>query len=309
LKQKTILVTGKLPPPVGGVTVFISYLYQAFDRSKKVKLLNLSLSNLLFKSYDAFLINASNSKKRLLFIILGRLLFKKTFFIKHGGLLNLSSISVRLSLFLSHGVICLNEDVKKQLTVIGVRTKLITTVFAENISAFDIEKEKPMKLTRGDEKCKVLFYINNDSVINGEEVYGAKFLISCLHMLENDFLFTVIDLSKKYEDGFSVFSNVVYYQEPQNFSMCLKENHIYIRPTSTDGMSVALLEAGVMGVRCLASDAVQRPSFVFTYKYKSRADFITQLNKLAFSNDIALPSRVELNSASDLESFIFPHTD
>ena len=55
------------------------------------------------------------------------------------------------------------------------------------------------------------------------------------------------------------------------------QTNIYIRPTSTDGDSVAVREVLDEGVVVVASDVCWRPEGVVTYRYSDLNDFIEKV--------------------------------
>jgi glycosyltransferase involved in cell wall biosynthesis len=54
--------------------------------------------------------------------------------------------------------------------------------------------------------------------------------------------------------------------EPDAFNALLAKTHIYVRPTYVDGDSVAVREALANGCRVVASDCIDRPHGVDTFK-------------------------------------------
>ncbi|MEQ3511909.1 hypothetical protein ABMY35_00865 [Pseudoalteromonas sp. BZB3] len=296
-----IILTGNLPPPVGGVTVYIRYFIQACNMAMiPVDFFKL-IDTLLFRNVNNILyVNSSNSLKRFLYVCVGRLFFKKVFVVKHGGLFDLNNVLVKSSLRLCHGVLCLNNLVQEQLNSIGKVNFLHTTVFSEN-SRF-VQNELIEKSLDTDKCTNLLLYINHSNVLFGEEVYGATFISSVIDEIDFNYKLTVVDLSGDYESIFKRYDNVLYLSQNVDFKKLLSESDIYLRPTSTDGMSVAVLEAGINRVKVLASDVVDRPSFVKTYKFKSEVDFINKLKCLA--NDDSLPAEPKLTSIEDILRFI-----
>ena len=81
-----ILVTGSLPPPVGGVSIFLHYFYSAADSVPTVTLSPFGFTKLISSNYGVIHINASSPFKRFLYVVLGKIFGKKVFFVKHGGL-------------------------------------------------------------------------------------------------------------------------------------------------------------------------------------------------------------------------------
>lgn len=266
-----IVSTGKLPPPIGGVTIFLKYFTQALSSKKNIQHDFFKLKDFYKYKKSILHINSSNSFKRFLYVLIGRFFFAKVFIVKHGGVFNLNNFFVNKSLCLSDGVFCLNDNVKMQLESINIKNFKHTTIFLEN-------KIEIFQKVRNVGKTKLLLYVNNDSKLDGKSVYGADFVINCMDDISSDYELTVIDLSSSYKDFFILYPTVNYIEEPQDFINVLRGIDIYIRPTRTDGMSVALLEAGLCGVKCLASNVVERPGFVVTYQLDSKDDFLKKLN-------------------------------
>lgn len=296
-KSKKILIVGSIPPPVGGVTVFLKYFSEAL-RLKGYDFRFYSFSKIFCFDYQVVHINASSSLKRFLLLLFYKALFKRVFFVKHGGFLNYNSLLVKLSLYLADGVFCLNQEVKMQLDKLGVKAFLHSTMFKENSLA--LKKSYPRNKSS---ECKILFYINNSSVIDGQEIYGANFFIEAIPRLPKQVKITVVDLSGDYAEKFDEFSNVNYLDHPVDFCMLLSQHDVYVRCTSTDGMSVALLEAGLLGVKCLASDVVTRPKYVNIYKYNDHEDFIRSFFKLLNSTENI--NFTELTSVEEVVIFLF----
>ena len=57
--------------------------------------------------------------------------------------------------------------------------------------------------------------------------------------------------------------------DPARFHTILQEADTYVRPTASDGDSIALREALALGLRCVASDVAIRPGGVVTYPVAS----------------------------------------
>lgn len=109
-------------------------------------------------------------------------------------------------------------------------------------------------------------------------------LVICLSdTQEKDKIQELHKLAKKYN-----LDNQIYWQigPLDNMKKLWERVHIYFRPTSTDGDSVAVREALDEGVVVVASDSAFRPKGVIQYKYGSLEDAV---EKLLFALD--LPKR------------------
>lgn len=276
MKNLKVIVFGKPPPPIGGVTIFIKNLIDASRAEKTVELTLFKYKQISFRRYDASHINASNPIKRFILLIIGLIISRRVYFTIHGGRFNEKNLFNRMSIKLSSGVYCLNTRIKLKLDALRISNFVHTTIFNENQS---IQKKEPLK-NRGPKK--ILIYINNNKHINGEEIYGASFFAAAIKKIvhKTDFETIVVDLSKHYKEIFTSIPRTTYHDSPVDFKELLSRCDIYVRPTSTDGMSVALLEAGIIGIHCLASDVIDRPSFAKTYQHGSEPDFLAKLQSI-----------------------------
>ena len=216
--------------------------------------------------------------------------------------MSLDKIFVKVSLRLADGVFCLNKQVLDQVKGKNIGCLQHSTIFRENVK--ELVDHYPRNISADGDKCRLLFYLNNDRKIDGIETYGGSFLVSCLDLLEHDFDITIVDLSGAYKDEFASYTNVLYLDQAQDFKALLIQSDIYVRPTSSDGMSVAILEAGLLGVKCLASDAVERPAFVSTYRLGDKSDFISALHRLKDKKSSEIRA-VTLSSVEEVFDFMF----
>jgi glycosyltransferase involved in cell wall biosynthesis len=92
-----------------------------------------------------------------------------------------------------------------------------------------------------------------------------------------------LDPSGDYRDD-SILENhnITYFGYPVDFISLVKQCDAYIRPTNTDGDSVAIRESLMSGVPVLASDAVSRDSLVRTFRTGDVPDFVEKINTLSF---------------------------
>lgn len=293
-----VVSTGCLPPPIGGVTVFLKYFSEALKLKNNYEHEFFKFKRIFKYKKDFLHVNSSNPIKTLSYVIIGRFFFRKVFIVKHGGVFDLNNLFVMIALDMVDGVFCLNNSVQEQLNRINKNNFKHTTIFTEN--KVNISTKDTIFKSR--EKPKALIYINNGSKVNGKSVYGADFIIECLDGILENYELTVIDLSSYYKESFVSYSNINYIDEPQDFIKMLNDIDVYIRPTRTDGMSVALLEAGLCGVKCLASDIVERPNFVATYNLDNKKDFLEKLKDIMILNSNY--NNVQLSCIDDVLNFM-----
>ena len=269
---------GKIPPPIGGVTVSLKNLINSL--SVKGICADILAKRNFFKRYDVAHIHYSNLLKRAIGVCFAKLFCAKVIFTVHGKYLDCSNIYNRISIFFADGIIVLNERLFDDVvTRIGsTKISVLPSLFVEGLPTDepDIVYFKP---TQG--KKNLLLYAYDRTFRDNEEIYGVEFILSNLKKLPDEYNVLLLDISGKYRD--LVDNNedrVVYINKVVNFVALLKQVDIYIRPTCMDGASVAVQEAQLAGVPVLASDVVDRPPGVETFKYKDINDFVIKLVNL-----------------------------
>lgn len=270
-----IILLGKIPPPIGGVTVSVKNLIQSLEKKGIVAEL-LSGKN-LFKRYDVAHIHYSNLLKRALGIIIARILSRKVIFTVHGKFLDCTNIFNRISIWLCDGIVVLNTDLYNQIEKkIGSRKlEILPSLFAEG---FNIDGVASPYFKSLPEKETLLLYAYDRSFCDNEEVYGVEFLLNNLDLLPDKYQLVLLDISGKYHDLIDLNDNkVIYINKTVNFIALLKQVDVYIRPTCMDGASVAVQEAQLLGVPVLASDVVNRPVGVTVFRFKDFSDFLQKL--------------------------------
>ena len=290
----SVLIFGKLPPPIGGVTTSIKNLVEILASNNiYYRIFDYKLSELLcfFRFYDLAHVNSSSRLKRLISIILGRIFSKKVIFLIHGSRFDSESILNRICLKFTSGVVVLNETVKGSVLSAGFcesKVFLQSPVFKFKTSkvvgsGFNFLKEKYQGSNI------VTLYSNHDGYLDGKEVYGFTFffstLINCFEKF--DAVFVVVDLSGKFKSLIKSLSDkytIIYYDNPVDFSALLSCSDIYVRPTNFDGSSVAVLEALQHNVKVIASDVVDRPKGVFIYDVDDVDSFCNALERSRTEN-------------------------
>ncbi|MCC8114769.1 MAG: glycosyltransferase family 4 protein, partial [Bacteroidales bacterium] len=133
----------------------------------------------------------------------------------------------------------------------------------------------------------VSFYARSFMLYKGTDVYGiddALILFKDMFALDKSigFIFClsedtdtekIIKLHDRAKD--LGIEDVVFWQigAIDNIAMLWEETDVYIRPTATDGDSVAVREVMDSGATVIASDVCPRPDGVITYQWKNREEF------------------------------------
>lgn len=289
---KKIVILGKIPPPIGGVTVSVKNLIQSLEKKGIVAEL-LSGKN-LFQRYDIAHIHYSNPLKRTLGTLIARVFSRKVIFTVHGKFLDCTNIFNRISIWLCDGIVVLNSNLYDQvLDRIGsTKIEVLPSLFAEG---FKIESVVSPYFKSIPGKQTLLVYAYDRSFRDGFEVYGVDFIVNNLNVIPSNYLIVVLDLSGKYRYVAEINTDRIIYIEKQvNFLALLSQVDIYVRPTCMDGASIAVQEALVMGVPVIASDVVDRPIGTTIYSYNDISDFVEKLQLVKKPIVVAELQSVEL---------------
>lgn len=286
----TVLLFGKIPPPIGGVTVSVKNLILAL-KAKNV-LVDLFGLNMTKVRYDLAHIHYSSLLKRLLGVILARIFARKVIFTVHGKFLDMDNFYNKYSVKLSDGVIVLNENLLSQLQIEmpDINCKLLPSIFEEGFSS---ESDSLPIFESRDQHRYLLVYASDRNYRDGHEVYGIEFVLQNIEKFPSNDKVVVLDVSGQYENKVAPFlDRIIYINQGVDFITLLKQIDIYLRPTYMDGASVAVQEALIMNVPVLASDVIDRPGDVVTYRYMNSNDFFSKLSGI----DTSLKVTVNLQS-------------
>ena len=274
------LIFGTPPPPSGGVSISVKNLITALE-SINIHVELLSKSNLFqFQKFDIGHIHYSKKWKVLVAILLSKLWAKKTIVTKHGAEFYPKNIIWdRLILNLSDGIIVLNDEVYNRCSEKKHLIKL-PPIFKEGV--IRIQKKNKNYFIKEKEFKYLLIYASGKVFIDNKEVYGLQFVLDLLNELNQNIKVIFLDPSGEYKEDIELSnsSKIIYIDEHINFSTLVSNIDLYIRPTTSDGNSVATLEALSVGTPVLASDIVERDDNSITYKTHDKKEFIEKVHTL-----------------------------
>ena len=139
---------------------------------------------------------------------------------------------------------------------------------------------------------KIIVFYAYKKLINNNDVYGCfdalKMFSELLKMKDSNIglVFCIsddeVDLLnfKKFANENNIKSNIYWQVGPINdMSKLWEKADVYIRPTLSDGDSIAVREAINMNVSVVASNVAKRPDKVLTYKHGNNSDFVFNVIK------------------------------
>ena len=286
-----VLVIGKIPPPVGGVSVFVKRTVEKYENNGHavdcIHSINIKakiLFNLCFKKYDLIVVNTSSIavfaflfflrsvryidyvdhnhsrhwklgiKREILFYFLSKV---KTISVVNDHLINNYPIKLHSSI----------EVINPYIKPSG-NSAQIKSCFGRSYENFVSEHDK-----------LILISAWRLIIESGEDLYGVDFSISILFELLSSYenIGLIIGLGDsnynlKYRNYLldkimrSGMNNNIFWLLDQNVIWPVYEDvDIYLRPTTTDGNSISIHEANGFNCTVIASNVVPRPDFCRVY--------------------------------------------
>jgi glycosyltransferase involved in cell wall biosynthesis len=296
MKVKSVLILGTLPPPIGGVTM--SVLNQV-NAMRSLKLCVAVFPNGLLKRHDIAHAHNYAPWKRLVMLIIGKCLAKKNVFTIHGMHFKQELLLNRLNLWLADGVVIQNDNVLVSAPKLKNKPLLkIGSLVKEGIKTSKDTK----KILGTQSKPRLLVYAQHAEQYEGVDIYGVPFIVGMLEQLAGEYTVVLADVTNAYKDliGYSE-CDLIRLDRAVDFTQLLSEVDVYVRPTSKDGDSVAVLEAIMLGVPVVASDVTERRKEVVLYKYGSKSSLLRALDKVKGIKHKELPA--ELPSAEQYLTF------
>jgi len=284
------ILFGSLPPPIGGVSKSIENLLHAL-KSRNIEA-ELFSKRVLFKRYDIAHIHYSKSWKRLLGLIIGKLIAKKVIFTLHGNHYR-SDLFNNISAKLTDGVILLNKTTAKKLEKKFKRITILSSIFLEGFQKKDIIKKHYIDRKEG--KVYLLVYAYGKVFQEGKDIYGIDFLLNNFISFNNKYVLVLVDPQGDYKNDVVKLNtnNLMHIDYEVDFVSLLQEIDIYLRPTITDGSSVAVQEALLSNKYIVASNVVERPNGVTTYIRGDFLDFYDKLNHFKHNSNNFSPDSVK----------------
>lgn len=317
--RPSILIIGKLPPPIGGVRVHVHRLiaklearglaFDFYDLSKKSPL---GLLRRL-SQYPLVHLHTSSPWLQLILAAVCRLMGTRTIVTYHGNLGRfdrLRNLVTNFSILLTHQPIVLNQESWEKAHVWNKKTLMMKAYIPASAPLV-----LPQKLDLSVLKYKnghAYTFCTNASTLstdkNGREIYGVSDLID--HFSTNPKACLMIsDPSGDYErmyrkKYFQLPENVLLISEPHDFEAILHYADAFIRNTTTDGMSISIDEALVAGKTVFATNCVSRQSGCILYSDLKDIDFIEMLSTQEVCQELLPHSDVATALAQIYTSFL-----
>lgn len=293
--MSNVLIIGKKPPPIGGVTIHTSRLMDYLDYEKFeytfYDIQDFNFFSLLFsisKAQKAH-IHISNPFFILLFTILCRFLNTYSIVTIHGNLYSYGSIMSffeSLAVRFSSKVILLNNR-SYEIAIKLNSDAILMSSFIPPFKDDFLDKSFIDKIKKVKKNSKKVFCTNAYSLAydkNGNEIYGISELVEYF-TINNHLALVISDPKTEYFNYFLnkeiiISENILFLTGNHPFVEVIKETDCVIRNTTTDGDSLSVKEALYFGKKVIATNCVNRPDEVVTYGYNTNITLKDAINSI-----------------------------
>ncbi|MDE5421917.1 glycosyltransferase [Ancylomarina sp. DW003] len=286
-----VLIIGKIPPPIGGVTIHVKRLVSGLnDENINVDYFNLvnpSFVKLIISIAKNKLVHCHSNNRHLLFFVsvLCKILSNKLIITIHGNVNSRGkwqSLSEKLALKLCYKPLVLNDQSFELAMRLNHRTEVVSSFLPPSSKESELKDHITKNVLEFKKNFKVLFSTNASSYAlspDNKEIYGILDLIKIFKKREELGLI-VSDPSGQYTAMCKDCpSNVLFISEPHPFYGILKLSDCFLRTTITDGDSLSVKEALDLGTAVIASDCVSRPLGVILYETGNFEKLINKIEK------------------------------
>lgn len=297
MSQTKILIIGKIPPPIGGVTIHVSRLLNTLEAKgfNRYVFLDLAKAPVLdivraVLRYPVTHLHTSHAYLQLLLAILCAISHKKLIITYHGNLgryNTLKNMAISLSCRMCYLPIVQNEESLAKAIRLNPNAILISS-YIPLIEEIPFNHEFENRLIRFRQQYNYIFCTNASNLTfdkDGKETYGISELIQKFTGMP-EALLIVSDPSGTYSDymgsKMELPSNVCILSSEEAFNRILRYADAFIRNSTTDGDSISIHEALAAGVVVFASNVVSRPAKCIVYEKISQINLIVQLNYTAY---------------------------
>lgn len=297
MKRESLLIIGRRPPPIGGVTIHVDRL------CKWLELRRISFSFVDFRESGFFTllravcrhrivhIHATNPFFMLFMVIYAKAMKTVSVVTVHGNLSEyrgLRALVVRMALRIADVPILLNQESYSQIKTKCANARRISA-FLPPLEEEDLDKAIAKEIARRSSGKSMVFATNAYNLVfdnHGREIYGITEIINVIK--DKNCLLVVSDPSGKYAKYAQkkcpevLGDDVLFISEPHSFYSVLASVDVFIRNTTTDGDSLSVHEALSLGKKVWATNCVTRPVGVHIYANLDEA-FSIQFDPIPYS--------------------------
>ncbi len=315
--MRRILILGKIPPPVGGVTIHVLRLQQAltnrgFHDYDFLDLGKTSYTVLVREvlSHPVIHLHTSNAYFQMLIAFLCLFSKKKLIITYHGNLGRYNAMKNMMVLFtcrICYIPIVLNEESLAIAMRHNSRTIKISSYIAPHQNN-PVDAEIGLTLSQYQQQFEYIFCTNASNLSwdkNGQEIYGISQLVQKFTTIP-EALLIISDPSQKYwqhiQASRTIPPNVQFFFQDHIFAGILHHSHAFIRNTTTDGDSISIHEALNAGLVVFASNVVPRPPECLVYENVFDLDLVKSLHSQ--KNRQRIPAMTTQSTTKSIEDIL-----
>lgn len=305
MKNNKLLIIGKCPLPIGGVTIHVQRLLDWLDHSN-IKYEYYDLKRFEFLSFcsairrnDYAHLHSSSPVLRLVFAVICSMSHTKALITYHGNIGRFGFVKNKLdalSVRLAYLPIVLNQGSLRIARKYNHKVILSSAYIPEvNAGKNTLSEDTLNAISRLRQSNKVIACTNAYNLSfdkNGNEIYGISFLVSCFRNSGNALI--ISDPSGNYRKKIKTeYDNILFLAYPHSFIEVLKLSDCFIRYTSTDGDSLSIHEALDCNIPVIATDVVSRPDGVILVQLNDEVDLQSKLSQITCckNNDMGASER------------------
>ncbi|KQS23808.1 glycosyltransferase [Dyadobacter sp. Leaf189] len=314
--MRRLLIIGKVPPPIGGVTMHVKRLVENLE---KEGFNNFDFADLqhgpvrcFFKlcRYEVIHLHISNPAWQVLLALFCRLTFRKLIIAYHGNWGRYTfwgNVLVSWSAWLCSIPIVQNEESLQKALECNKSARLIST-FLPSDYIVPLDKCTSSKLAEFRKQHRIIVCTNAWNLTfdkNQKETYGISDLVTYISQ-QPAFGLVISDPSAAYIRYISDLcgelpTNVLFISIPHDFRNVLQIADAFIRNTTTDGVSLSIHEALQLNVAVLASAVVERSPYCQVYNDLNEMDLETEIRK---AEDLLPGKRIESEETPVIEQLM-----
>lgn len=299
--RNNLLVMGKIPPPIGGVTIHVKRLLDKLEVENEINFSFKTLNNKSFLLIPLYIFNyrmihlhTSSPFLRFYFAFFSNFSASTSIITYHGDLDRYSSVLLtqlnRYSIKWCSIPIVLNKSSYLIANRLNKNTQQISSFISPNLAEEYLPLEYLTKIKKLKQNVRQLYCTNAYGLTydkNGIEIYGILEIIN-LFRSDSDRGLILSDPSGAYKNelkklAIELPTNVIILNGNHSFYKVISLCDVSIRNTSTDGDSISVKESLFLNKITLCTDVVSRPEGVITYKRGKLKDVIKTLSLEPFS--------------------------
>lgn len=315
-----IVQVGAVPPPIGGITVYIKRMKDFLDSKNitnqvwdysKIKKNEDNVVNIWFPLIP-FYYCVKKDIKIIHYHIVGIKtknyigFFNKNFFTKrkkiltiHGacdGLFDRNRNMIRKSLNSFDAIICMTNHDKKYLIENGITIDIyeIPTFIPPTVKEQEIKEiSKDVWNFINDHKPLISANASNIVFYNEQDLYGIDMCIDLCANLKKvypqiGFIFSIPSINNyEYYKALKqriikngVEDSFLFLTKPYQLYPILMKSDVFVRPTNTDGDAISIREALYFKIPTVVSDVVPRPEGLLLFRNRDIEDFILKVKNI-----------------------------